>query len=162
MNIDEILESARQLVADAHDERGLDDVRVRFLGKKGELTALLKSLGGLDAAQRPKAGARINAAKEQVTMWIAVRKTAFEAEQLARSLADETVDVTLPGRRQPLGGHHPVTQALMRIEDIFVGAGYDVVTGVEVENDYYNFEALNIPAHHPARDWLELLAEVWP
>jgi phenylalanyl-tRNA synthetase alpha chain len=151
MNIDEILESARQLVDDARNERGLDDVRVRFLGKKGELTALLKSLGGLDAAQRPKAGARINAAKEQVTMWIAVRKSAFEAEQLAQSLADETVDVTLPGRRQPSGGHHPVTQALMRIEDIFVGAGYSVVTGVEVENDYYNFEALNIPAHHPAR-----------
>ena len=151
MDIDNILSEARGAAAAAADERQLDDVRVRYLGKKGALTALLKSLGQIDAAERPAAGAQINAAKEQVQSWIAERKQALQSEQLGQALEQETVDVTLPGRAHLSGGLHPVTQAMHRIEDIFAGAGYQVVSGLEVEDDYHNFEALNIPAHHPAR-----------
>ena len=118
--------------------------------KRG-LTGLLKSLGDLDPAERPKAGAVINDAKQQVQSWIEAREQQLSAEQLSASLGEETVDVTLPGRRQDQGGLHPVTQALQRIEDIFVGAGYEVVEGPEIEDDYHNFEALNLPPHHPAR-----------
>ncbi|MEQ8857557.1 MAG: phenylalanine--tRNA ligase subunit alpha [Pseudomonadales bacterium] len=146
-----LVAEARRAVEEAGDERALDDVRVRFLGKKGELTALLKSLGQLAADQRPAAGARINDAKDVVQEAIGARKHSLAGEQMAEALAAERVDVTLPGRRQGNGGLHPVTQALARMEEIFVGAGYTVVTGREIENDYYNFEALNIPAHHPAR-----------
>lgn len=151
MNIDDIVGRARGEIDVAKDERQLDDVRVRYLGKKGELTALLKSLGQLDAAERPAAGAAINAAKSAVQAHIAERRQTLAASQLAEQLAADRVDVTLPGRRQPAGGLHPITLTMERIEAIFVGAGYGVVTGPEVENDYYNFEALNIPAHHPAR-----------
>ncbi len=149
--VERLLAEARRVVEESGDERGLDQVRVRFLGKKGELTALLKSLGQLSAAERPAAGARINAAKEVLQQAIAERKQALSHEQMARSLEADRIDVTLPGRAQGSGGLHPVTQALARMEEIFVGAGYAVVTGREIENDYYNFEALNIPAHHPAR-----------
>jgi len=151
MDIDLILNEAEVAVAGAADERALDEIRVHYLGKKGQLTALLKGLGSLAPDERPKAGAAINAAKETVQAWIAARKASLGSEQLAQALAEETVDVTLPGRQRPAGGLHPVTQAMQRIESIFVGAGYGVVAGDEIENDYYNFEALNIPAHHPAR-----------
>jgi phenylalanyl-tRNA synthetase alpha chain len=155
MELDEslkrLLAQALAAVAGAADERALDDVRVRYLGKKGDITALLKTLGGLDPADRPAAGARINAAKDAVQLAVAQRKASLSAAQLAQSLASERVDVTLPGRRQSSGGLHPVTQAMLRIEEIFAGAGYAVVEGLEVEDDYHNFEALNIPAHHPAR-----------
>jgi phenylalanyl-tRNA synthetase alpha chain len=142
---------ARAAVAAATDERALDEVRVRYLGKKGELTALLKGLGQLPAEVRPAAGARIHAVKERVEAILSERRTALSSAQLAAALAAERVDVSLPGRRQSSGGLHPVTQAMLRIEEIFAGAGYTVVTGPEVEDDYHNFEALNIPAHHPAR-----------
>ena len=151
MDLKAILQSAQGAVESAADERALEEVRVRYLGKKGELTALLKGLGQLSEAERPKAGADINAAKNLVQGWLASRKDSLGASQLAAELASETLDITLPGRAKPVGGLHPVTQAVQRIEDIFVGAGYAVVTGPEIENDYYNFEALNIPAHHPAR-----------
>ncbi len=151
MDTQEILAKAQQAAGEAADLRTLDDVRVAYLGKKGELTGLLKGLGKLDAAERPKAGALINEAKEALQATLEQRKNELEHAQLAQSLAQESVDITLPGRRPDQGGLHPVTQAMYRIEDIFVGAGYSVVTGPEVENDYYNFEALNIPAHHPAR-----------
>ena len=149
--LERLTREAQQAVAEAADERGLDEVRVRYLGKKGEITALLKTLGGLSAEDRPAAGARINTAKEAVQGAIGERKGALASEQMAARLAEERLDVTLPGRRQSSGGLHPVTQVLLRMEEIFTGAGYSVVTGPEVENDYYNFEALNIPAHHPAR-----------
>jgi phenylalanyl-tRNA synthetase alpha chain len=149
--LDRLLAEAARALADAQDERALDEVRVQYLGKKGALTALLKSLGQLTAEERPAAGARINDAKELLQERIGSRKVALASEQMAQSLKAEKVDVTLPGRRQSGGGLHPVTQALLRIEDIFAGAGYSVVTGPEIETDYYNFEALNIPAHHPAR-----------
>ena len=151
MDLDKILKEAEVAIGAAIDERTLDEVRVRFLGKKGELTALLKSLGQLDPAKRPKAGAAINEAKTNVQTLLGAKKKSLSSEQLAVSLTAETVDVTLPGRGQSLGGLHPVTQAMVRIEEIFSGAGYSVVTGPEIESDYYNFEALNIPTHHPAR-----------
>lgn len=151
MDLEKILQDAERAVAKAADERALDDVRVRFLGKKGELTALLKSLGSLDASGRPAAGAAINAAKQQVQESIAERKSALGAHRMAALLAEESLDVTLPGRAQGRGGLHPVTQAMQRIEEIFMGAGYDVVSGLEIEDDYHNFAALNIPEHHPAR-----------
>ena len=150
-NVAEILGRARAAIDAAAEARSLDEARVEFLGKKGALTGLLKSLGDLDPAERPKAGAVINDAKQQVQSWIEAREQQFSAEQLSASLGEETVDVTLPGRRQDQGGLHPVTQALQRIEDIFVGAGYEVVEGPEIEDDYHNFEALNLPPHHPAR-----------
>ena len=151
MDIDKILNEAELAIAAAIDERALDEVRVRLLGKKGELTTLLKSLGQLEPAERPKIGAAINEAKTRVQNLLAAKKETLSGEQLAAALAAETVDVTLPGRGRSLGGLHPVTQTMIRIEEIFVGAGYSVVTGPEIESDYYNFEALNIPAHHPAR-----------
>ena len=151
MNVDQVLESAESAVSRAGDEASLEAVRVQFLGRKGELTALLKSLGRMDAAERPKAGAAINAAKERLQASIADRKKALIGEQLAAEVATETVDVTLPGRRSASGGLHPVTQVIARVEGIFTGAGYDVVAGLEIEDDYHNFEALNIPHHHPAR-----------
>ncbi|MFW6093829.1 MAG: phenylalanine--tRNA ligase subunit alpha [Pseudomonadota bacterium] len=146
-----LVEEAEAAIAAAQDGRALDQVRVRYLGKKGEVTAMLKSLGALDPDARPEAGARINAAKTRLQERIGERKEALAAEQLAAALKTEGVDVTLPGRRQSRGGVHPLTQTLERMEAIFVGAGYDVVGGPEVEDDYHNFEALNIPAHHPAR-----------
>jgi len=151
MELDKILSEAESAISGAADERTLDEVRVRYLGKKGALTSLLKTLGQLSAEERPAAGAQINEAKERVKEWLGQRKSTLSSEQLAASLADDTVDVSLPGRQTPGGGLHPVTLAMQRIEEIFLGAGYQVVTGLEVENDYYNFEALNIPAHHPAR-----------
>ena len=146
-----LVSKAEQAIAAAGDDQSLDAVRVSFLGKKGELTAQLKSLGKLDAAERPAAGARINAAKERVQATLDARKQALRNVQLQQALEGERLDVTLPGRRNSLGGLHPVTQTLYRMEDIFIGAGYEVYRGREIEDDYHNFEALNIPAHHPAR-----------
>ena len=151
MDIEDILQRGQQQIAQATDLRALDDVRVGFLGKKGELTALLKQLGALDAEERPKVGALINQAKEALQDDINQRKELLQQQELAQTLQADTVDVTLPGRQPQQGGLHPVTQAMYRIEDIFTGAGYQVVAGREIENDYYNFAALNIPSHHPAR-----------
>jgi len=151
MNLEEIIAEAESAIARANDPRELDDVRVRFLGKKGALTAQLKSLGALPAAERPAAGAAINEAKDHVQGWLDARETALRSAQLDAALSREKVDVTLPGRRQSAGGLHPVTQALDRMEQIFAAAGYAVVDGPEIEDDYHNFEALNIPAQHPAR-----------
>ena len=151
MDIENILKRGREASEKAADLRSLDDVRVAYLGKKGELTNLLKSLGQVDADERPKAGAKINEAKVALQEDLAARKDILEQAALSTSLLAEKVDVSLPGRRPATGGLHPVTQVMYRIEEIFTGAGYEVVSGPEVENDYYNFEALNIPSHHPAR-----------
>ncbi len=151
MDIENILKRGQEATANAADLRALDDVRVAYLGKKGELTSMLKSLGQVDASERPQVGAKINEAKVALQQDLATRKAALEEAALSASLLAEQVDVSLPGRRPSTGGLHPVTQAMYRIEEIFTGAGYEVVSGPEVENDYYNFEALNIPSHHPAR-----------
>ena len=151
MDVQEVLQGALAAVAAAGNESSLDEVRVRYLGRKGQLTKLLKSLGQLPAERRPSLGAAINAAKEELQSGIDARRTALASEQLAQTMAAEAVDVTLPGRRPAGGGLHPITQTLARVEDIFVGAGYQVFAGLEVEDDYHNFEALNIPPQHPAR-----------
>ena len=129
----------------------LDDVRVRVLGKKGLLTEQLKGLGALSAAERPAAGQRINDAKTAIQSALEMQRIRLEMAALAVELAKGTIDVTLPGRGQEPGSVHPVTRTRLRIESIFTQAGFQVVTGPEVEDDFHNFEALNIPHNHPAR-----------
>ena len=138
-------------VAASGDLAALDDVRVRWLGKKGTLTEQLKTLGALPAAERPAAGQKINEAKQQVEAAIVARKDTLETERVERELLSGRVDVTLPGRGEERGALHPVTRARIRIESLFRRAGFDVATGPEIEDDFHNFEALNIPADHPAR-----------
>ena len=129
----------------------LDELRVHWLGKKGLLTEQLKALGGLSAAERPAAGARINVAKNDLQSAIDARRAALEQAAVARELAAGGIDVTLPGRGEGTGGVHPLTRMRLRIEELFRNAGYDVAEGPEVEDEFHNFEALNIPADHPAR-----------
>jgi phenylalanyl-tRNA synthetase alpha chain len=144
-------QQAREAVAAAADLKALDEIRVRYLGKKGLLTEQLKQLGALPADQRPQAGQAINIAKKQVQEAIETRKADLQQAALQAQLAAERVDVTLPGRGEHGGGLHPVTRTLQRIEQLFAGMGFESVSGPEIEDDYHNFEALNIPAHHPAR-----------
>jgi phenylalanyl-tRNA synthetase alpha chain len=146
-----LMERATAAVAAATDLAALDDVRVQFLGKKGELTALLKGLGSVPAGERPAAGQAINRAKEALQAAVDVRRDAYERAALEAALAAERIDVTLPGRGECSGGTHPVARSLARIEAIFRGAGFAVHEGPEIEDDYHNFTALNIPANHPAR-----------
>ena len=150
-DIDKLTRQALEAVAAAADLRALDAVRVEYLGKKGLLTAQLKQLGQLPAEARKEAGQVINQAKESVQQAIELRKGELQQIELDRRLAEETIDVTLPGRGQVAGGLHPVTCTLERIEALFAGLGFEVALGPEIEDDYHNFEALNIPAHHPAR-----------
>jgi phenylalanyl-tRNA synthetase alpha chain len=133
------------------DLAALDAVRVAALGRKGSVTELLKGLGSLPAGERKAAGAAINAAKGRIAAAIDARRAALESADLERELASGAIDVTLPGRGQSVGGLHPVTRARLRIEAIFRRAGFAVAEGPEVEDDFHNFEALNIPANHPAR-----------
>ena len=150
-NLDALTSDALQAIEQAQDIPGLEQLRIQYLGKKGSLTDLLKGLGKLDPSERPQAGASINAAKVQVQDALEARKLTLSAAAEVTQQKAEAVDVTLPGRRQSSGGLHPVTRTLQRIESIFATAGFDVVQGPEIEDDYHNFEALNIPVHHPAR-----------
>ncbi|MEQ9465456.1 MAG: phenylalanine--tRNA ligase subunit alpha [Haliea sp.] len=150
-NLKPLTEEARAAIAAATDSAALEQLRVDFLGKKGRVTELLKGLGKLSAEERPAAGALINVAKQELQDLIAERKAVLEASAVAEKLARETLDVTLPGRGQSTGGIHPVTRTIERMEDFFGAVGFEVVEGPEIEDDYHNFEALNIPAHHPAR-----------
>ncbi len=151
LGIDPLRDEALDEIQRASDLSALDQVRVRYLGKSGRLTARLKQLGSLSAEQRPQAGQAINRAKAAVQAAIEERRSALEQVALTARLAAERVDVTLPGRGQAPGGLHPITRTLLRIERLFANAGFSVAEGPEVEDDYHNFEALNIPAHHPAR-----------
>lgn len=146
-----LVESALRAIEGSSDERSLEQLRVDYLGKKGSLTDLLKGLGKLSPEERPQAGERINIAKRQVQDALELRKKVLVEETLSRQLSSEAVDVTLPGRRQGGGGTHPVTRTIERIQSIFEAAGYTVAVGPEIEDDYHNFGALNIPEHHPAR-----------
>jgi phenylalanyl-tRNA synthetase alpha chain len=150
-SLTELVERALADVSAASTLSELDEVRVRALGKKGLITEQLKGLGALPAAERPAAGQRINEAKLAVQSALEARRGALENAALDIELARGTIDVTLPGRGQEPGGLHPVTRARLRIERIFMQAGFEVATGPEVEDDFHNFEALNIPANHPAR-----------
>ncbi|QQD21181.1 phenylalanine--tRNA ligase subunit alpha [Oceanospirillaceae bacterium ASx5O] len=150
-NLEALTQQALAAVGAAQDVAALDQVRVQFLGKKGEITSLMKNLGSVAPEDRPKMGAVINAAKDQVEDAISARKQLLETAALDARLAAETIDITLPSRGLQEGSLHPVTRTLERIEAHFAGAGYDVAEGPEVEDDFHNFEALNIPSHHPAR-----------
>ncbi|TXS96204.1 phenylalanine--tRNA ligase subunit alpha [Parahaliea maris] len=150
-NLEPLANEARAKIQAADDGATLEQLRVDYLGKKGQITALLKGLGKLSAEERPEAGAKINVVKQELQALIGERKQALESAAVEAKLAAETIDVTLPGRGQTTGGIHPVTRTIERIEDFFSSIGFDVVEGPEIEDDYHNFEALNIPAHHPAR-----------
>jgi phenylalanyl-tRNA synthetase alpha chain len=147
----DIVRLARDELSAAADAVALDEVRVRYLGKQGVLTVERKQLGKLPVEQRPQAGKRINEALESVQQALEARRAAIAAERLEARLCDERLDVTLPGRGQHAGGLHPITRTLERIEEFFGQLGFEIATGPEVETDYHNFEALNIPGHHPAR-----------
>jgi phenylalanyl-tRNA synthetase alpha chain len=149
--LDELLGRALEEVRAASDLAALDQSRVRYLGKKGELTEQLKGLGRLPPEERPAAGQAINQAKQSLQAALTARREALEAERLQSELATGSVDATLPGRGRCPGGLHPVTRTLQRIENIFRGAGFAVHTGPEIEDDFHNFTALNIPENHPAR-----------
>ncbi|MCQ8118578.1 phenylalanine--tRNA ligase subunit alpha [Methylomonas rosea] len=150
-SIEDIVKQALQELASATDLSQLDQVRVNYLGKKGLFTQQMKELGSLDPEQRRSAGQVINDAKNTFQEALETRKATLESDELAARLAKECIDVTLPGRGQTVSGLHPVTITLRRIAKIFADAGFNIVEGPEIEDDYHNFGALNIPEHHPAR-----------
>jgi phenylalanyl-tRNA synthetase alpha chain len=150
-SLDELEKQALEEIAAVADPAALDGVRVGYLGKKGLLTQQLKQLGALPAADRPAAGQAINRIKARVQQALEARRDALQSSLLDARLASERIDVTLPGRGQPQGGLHPVTITMRRIEQLFRPLGFSVAEGPEIEDDHHNFEALNIPAHHPAR-----------
>lgn len=149
--LDDLKAEATAAIESAGDSAALEKLRVEWLGKKGRVTDLLKSLGQLDADERPKVGAEINAVKQLLNEQISQRKETLQRAAIAAQLAAEALDVTLPGRREDLGALHPITRTIDRMAAYFGALGFEVVEGPEIEDDYHNFEALNIPAHHPAR-----------
>ncbi|HNP37813.1 MAG TPA: phenylalanine--tRNA ligase subunit alpha [Woeseiaceae bacterium] len=149
--LDELLETAVSKVDAARDPASLDAVRVQYLGKKGELTERLKSLSQLSSAERPAAGQAINRVKQELQQRINERRELLDNAVLEQKLAADAIDVSLPGRGQDLGARHPVSRAMQRIEAIFRNAGFGVRSGPEIEDDFHNFTALNIPENHPAR-----------
>ena len=151
LDIQKLVADAEHQIAEAASLADLDDVRVRVLGKSGLLTAQLKQLGKLPKEERPAAGQAINKAKQSLQARIEDQRRLLEALQLQERLASEHIDVTLPGRGRRPGGLHPVTRTMERIDSWFANAGFIVKEGPEIEDDYHNFEALNIPDHHPAR-----------
>lgn len=130
----------------------LNELRVKYMGKKGSLTSALKGMGALSAEERPRIGQVVNDIRAELENIITTRGEAFKQAELARKLASEKIDVTLPGRKVNVGHKHPLTVTLERIKDIFMKMGFSIAEGPEVEQDYYNFEALNLPKDHPARD----------
>ncbi|RUO25590.1 phenylalanine--tRNA ligase subunit alpha [Aliidiomarina minuta] len=151
MQLNEILAQAKTAVAEAQSPAALDEVRVNYMGKKGLLTEQLKQLGKLSAEERPKAGQLINQAKQELQQILNARNEELKKAELDQKLAAERIDVTLTGRRSETGALHPVTRTIQRIEDYFGQLGFSVKEGPEVEDDFHNFDALNIPAQHPAR-----------
>ncbi|MEG0768309.1 MAG: phenylalanine--tRNA ligase subunit alpha [Ruthenibacterium sp.] len=147
-----IQKAADELIGKASDLASVDELRVRFLGKKGELTAILKQMGALSAEERPVIGALANDVRESIAADIAKRTAQLNNAVLTARLATEAIDVTLPGKRPLQGKRHPFEQVLEELKEIFLGMGFDIVSGPEVELDHYNFEMLNMPKSHPARD----------
>ena len=150
--LEAIAKQALEELKGAQDLKVLDAVRVKYLGKKGELTAILKQMGKLSAEERPVIGPLANQVRADIDQMLEQTKTDLEAKALDIRLAGETLDVTLPGQKKPLGKKHPLTIVLDELKEIVVGMGFEIATGPEVELDYYNFEALNIPKDHPSRD----------
>lgn len=149
--LEEVVGQAKAEIEGVCDIAALDEIRVKYLGKKGFFTEQMKGLGALSAEERPAAGAVINQAKQQVQDALNARREALEIAVLNQKLAAETIDVSLPGRRIENGGLHPVTRTIERIERLFGEMGFKVARGPEIEDGFHNFDALNIPAHHPAR-----------
>lgn len=150
--LESIKKSALEQISSSEHLEKLNEIRVAFLGKKGELTTVLKSMKDVAKEDRPKVGQMVNEAREEIEKVLEEKKTLFEKKLREEQIQSETIDVTLPAKKSMLGHRHPNSIALEEIERIFIGMGYEVVEGPEVEYDYYNFEALNIPANHPAKD----------
>ena len=150
-NLKQLLEKALTEISTANDNKILEEIRVAYLGKKGTITSQLKQLGTLPAEQRREAGVEINKAKGKLQQEIQTRRLLLQKKELEAKLKAESIDVTLPGRKINSGNLHPVTRTMNRIVTLFSGLGFEVKTGPEIEDDYHNFEALNFPAHHPAR-----------
>jgi phenylalanyl-tRNA synthetase alpha chain len=134
------------------DAAALNDLRVHYLGKKGQLTEILRGMGGLSAEERPIIGQVANDVRAAIEEVIAQKQEAFDRAEVSRRLQAETIDVTLPGKTPAVGAVHPLNKVAQEIEDIFIGMGYSIAEGPEIETDYFNFEALNLPKNHPARD----------
>lgn len=149
--LEDLLQQAASSIHEAEDLKILDDYRIQYLGKKGKLTDYLKKLGQLPAEERPLVGQKVNAIKEEIQSLIDGRVSELRARQIAEQLKAEAIDITLPGRQQSLGSLHPITEVRERVELIFKALGFVIAEGPEIENDYYNFEALNVPPLHPAR-----------
>ncbi|MBI3546900.1 MAG: phenylalanine--tRNA ligase subunit alpha, partial [Gammaproteobacteria bacterium] len=147
----QLLAQAETATTAATDAAVVEDIRVKYLGKKGLLTEQLKMLGKLSSEERPRVGALVNQAKEALQEKLAARKQQLESSARDQQLANEVLDVTLPGRGVRQGGAHPITRTLERLETLFTRMGFEVADGPEIEDDYHNFEALNIPANHPSR-----------
>ncbi len=147
-----ILLDAKNQVENSQSEADIETLRVKYLGKKGELTAILKQMGSLSPEERPKMGALVNEAKQELETLIAEKKTELKSAEQLKKLAEETIDITLPHKEIKTGKLHPLNTVLDDMINIFQSMGFDVVDGPEVETDHYNFECLNVPADHPARD----------
>jgi phenylalanyl-tRNA synthetase, alpha subunit (EC 6.1.1.20) len=150
--LEQLKREAYDRIGKAADLKQLQEIRVAYLGKKGPITEVLRGMGKLPPEERPVIGALVNKIREAITEKIEERRARLEEEAIRKKLEKETVDVTLPGRPIPAGGMHPLTKIIQEVEDLFIGLGYTVAEGPEVETDYYNFEALNLPKGHPARD----------
>ena len=147
-----IRQEALEKISNANSVEALNELKVLYLGKKGQLTEVLKAMKEVAAEERPQIGQLVNDARNEIEGQLDSMRQEFESKLLAAKLQSEEIDVTLPGKKQKLGHNHPNSMILKEVEDIFVGMGYEVVSGPEIEYDYYNFEALNIPANHPAKD----------
>jgi len=150
--LEAIREKAMRELDEAKGQQILENLRIKYLGKKGELTSILKQMGSLSAEERPKIGQLANEVRTFIEADLVKRAAELKEEEMLKRLEKEKIDVTLPGVRRELGAKHPLSIELDAIKEIFVGMGFDIVEGPEVEYDYYNFEALNIPKDHPARD----------
>ncbi len=150
--LEQIKAEALDVLANASDMDTLEEARIKFLGKKGELTAVLKGMGQLSAEERPVIGALANEIRSTIENEIDTKKAELSAKMEEEKLKAEVIDVTMPGKAQKEGKLHPLTKVMNNIKDTFIGMGFEIAEGPEVELDYYNFEALNIPANHPARD----------
>ena len=150
--LENIEAAAKQALADCGSIKGLDDLRVRFLGKKGELTGILKQMGGLSAEERPVIGQLANKVRGDIEAAIGDKLAKLKAQEQEMKIRSESIDITLPGKPQSVGKLHPLTIVANEVKEIFLGMGFSVADGPEVEYDYYNFEALNLPPNHPARD----------
>ena len=150
--LEQIRANALEKLSEIHDVKSLEEARVALLGKKSELTQVLRGMGALSAEERPVIGSLANSVRQEIEAKLAEIKEKISTAEMQKKLASETLDVTIPGKKPKMGKLHPLTQTLMEIQDIFLGMGFDVVDGPEVELDHYCFEALNIPKWHPARD----------